>query len=314
MTCDPLPPVGPPPPPGRCPLCGGLGPQPQRPLAIRFAEDVPPARPAAEQPPHPQNDVSLFDNPVIGGRLTIVVLCYGAFPDLARRCLGSILTTIPPDRVDVWTVANACSEDTLAYLRSLPTTRRFEFPENPKKYPVLRRLLHEADGVSTPYLVWFDDDSYVVRPDWLTSLLTRILEHHDSGGRLYGWTHIHDLKLFMRPDHDPREWFREAPWWRNRPLRSRRAYPAEDPEHGTVIEFVPGGFWAIHVPSAVAADIPDRRLVHNGGDITIGEQIHQAGWRIIPFNRNHEYVRVSGASRRGYSERFPWAGRTTVVL
>ena len=39
-----------------------------------------------------------------------------------------------------------------------------------------------------------------------------------------------------------------------------------------------------------AANIPDVRLGHNGGDITIGEQMHQAGFGIRQWNRGKSLV------------------------
>jgi hypothetical protein len=57
------------------------------------------------------------------------------------------------------------------------------------------------------------------------------------------------------------------------------------------------------------ADIPDRRLMHNGGDITIGEQIHQAGYGIKQWNKNKSLIACPSreqGGRRGVSQRFPW--------
>ena len=53
-------------------------------------------------------------------------------------------------------------------------------------------------------------------------------------------------------------------------------------------------------------NIPDPRLSHNGGDITIGEQIWQGGFSIAQFNERRQFVRTSDNSRRGFSETFQW--------
>ena len=44
---------------------------------------------------------------------------------------------------------------------------------NLHKLPMMRRLFHEPP-IETKWIVWFDDDSYVRRADWLTSLAVAI--------------------------------------------------------------------------------------------------------------------------------------------
>jgi len=61
-----------------------------------------------------------------------------------------------------------------------------------------------------------------------------------------------------------------------------------------------------------AADIPDARLVHNGGDITCGEAVRQAGGKLQFFNVDKEYVWCPSAQDGGHEERpclFPGARR-----
>lgn len=273
--------------------------RPQQPASLALPAEPVPAAPGAGPP-------SAIDHPHVGGKFTCFVLCYGDHPDLAKRCLDSILNTTPPGRLDLRVAANACSDRTLAYLRGLPLSRLYVYAENRKKYPVMRDVFRDpACPVQTEYLLWFDDDSYVTHPQWLERLAETIAANHQHGGRHYGWLHIHDVKMFAKGGHDPRRWFQAAPWWKGRHMRVRGT-KTEAP-NGTVIEFVPGSFWALHTRAMLEADIPDSRLVHNGGDATIGEQIHQAGYKTVGFNKDRQFVYTSGAPRRGYSERFPWA-------
>ena len=276
--------------------------RPQPPASLALPAEPPPAAPGLGPP-------SVLDHPHVGGRLTCFVLCYGDHPDLAKRCLESILSTAPPGRLDLRVAANACSDATLGYLRGLPLTRLYVYAENRKKYPVMRDVFRDpACPVTTEYLLWFDDDSYVTHPQWLERLAETIAANHDHGGRHYGWLHIHDVKMFARNGHDPLAWFKAAPWWRGKGLRVRGT-KTEAP-NGSVIEFVPGSFWALHTRTMLEADIPDSRLVHNGGDCTIGEQIHQAGYKTVGFNKDRQFVYTSGSPRRGFSESFPWRGPT----
>ncbi len=80
--------------------------------------------------------------------------------------------------------------------------------------------------------------------------------------------------------------------------------------HGTCIDFVVGWAWLAHVESLKAAAVPDERLNHNGGDITIGEQFYQAGFGMAEWNKGKSQLTCPSreqGGRRGYSERFPWA-------
>jgi hypothetical protein len=79
--------------------------------------------------------------------------------------------------------------------------------------------------------------------------------------------------------------------------------------NGSQIVFATGGFWALAVETHPGkADVPDPRLNHNGGDITIGEQVNQAGGKVKDFSRGKTPVCWSDAARRGFREPFPWAG------
>ena len=59
-------------------------------------------------------------------------------------------------------------------------------------------------------------------------------------------------------------------------------------------------------PDVIVSDLPDTRLIHNGGDICIGEQIYQSGFKMKQFNESKQYIHTSAAPRRGYREKFPW--------
>ena len=70
------------------------------------------------------------------------------------------------------------------------------------------------------------------------------------------------------------------------------------------------------VDAIKTANIPDRRLNHNGGDICIGEQIHQSGYKMSMFNKGKVFVHTpkkDQGGRRGYEEDFPWAHHHAVV-
>jgi hypothetical protein len=268
--------------------------------------------PAAGEDP----GLGLLDHPYLGGKVTAFACCWGDHHALAKRCVDSILETVPARRLDLRVGANQVCDKTRAYLEGFPPgviTKVYydrgdpNDPKARKKYPCMRQMFWDPEcPIVTPYVVWFDDDSWAADKGWLAQLARAVVDNHGHGCRMYGTKFYHDLTPYRSSGYSPERWFRSAPWWTGRPLRVRGNPNLESP-NGTVIEFVTGGFWALAAEVLRAADVPDTRLRHNGGDVTIGEQVHQAGFKIKDFSRDKKPVRWSDAKRRGYREDFPWA-------
>lgn len=262
------------------------------------------------QPKHPAaqgGKLQVLDNPIIGGKITVCVLLYGEdHHALHRRCLNSICQTVPPSRIDLRVACNQVGLETTNYLNTLPVTKQYVDHKNRRKYPAMRQMFFDAQQpIETNYVIWFDDDSYVLNPDWLSILAQTIVNQkpRDKIG-MYGYKMFHPLDLTQRPGGpDPRAWFKAAKWFKNLDFRNKQGRGVPN---GSKIHFVVGGFWAISREAIIACDIPDARLNHNGGDITIGEQLYQGGYKMKQFNENKQYVKTSGAPRRGFRERFPF--------
>lgn len=257
-------------------------------------------------------DDPVFEHPLIGGKFTVFVLCYGNYPELARRCIDGILRSTPAGRVQLRILLNECSKATLDYIRTLPYVGKVYLSEtNILKYPLMRRAFYDAlFPIETPYLVWFDDDSYPADPKWLSLLAQQIIVRHPKGDRLFGWEYMHDLKIFAKHGHRPDRWFTQASWYRGEQWLARKGTPATN---GSLIPFVAGGFWALHTETMRQAQIPDARLTHHGGDIVIGAQVQQAGFGIGNWNIGKKYVHTSGHEPRGASMKpgtkpYPWKG------
>ena len=253
----------------------------------------------------------IMDHPTIGGQVTFCTLCYGPHTDLAKRCLTSVLETVPAARLDIRVATNDADPETVEYLQSLSLTKLYINRTNRKKYPVMREMFwDESCPIKTSYVVWFDDDSFVVHAKWLTTLCQSIIDNHRHGSRLYGIKFRHDLSMYnkhCKPGQDPADWFREADWYAGHGFRTRNS--SAPAPNGSIIDFVAGGFMALGVDAIRRGNIPDKRLLHNGGDITIGEQVRQAGFKIKMFNKGKSHVHSSGHERRGFHERFQWDPR-----
>ena len=273
----------------------------------------------AHQKVHPQEltprgvgtvlrNLSILDNPIIGGKITVCVLCYGPHPDLARRCLTDILKTVPRDRLDLRIAANAVVPETLDYLRTLSGAKLYINSDNRHKYPVMRDMFwDEQRPLETNYVLWFDDDTWVVRPNWLEELAHIIVNNHPLGYRMFGNIMYHDLAIYGKNGGRPDTWFRAGSWYRGKNFRLRGNQ--QETPNGSIIDFAVGWCWALATEAIRLADVPDRRLNHNGGDITIGEQLHQAGFLLKQWNKGKSAIACPSreqGGRRGFSEKFPW--------
>ena len=261
-----------------------------------------------EESPTIQRKLAVMDDPIIGGKLTVCVLCYGPHTELARKCLGSLFASIPADRLDVRVATNQAPQATIDYLRTLPITKLYINSENRHKYPVMREMFYdEKRPIETNYFMWLDDDTWVVKPQWIDDLCQTIINNHHYNFRMYGNLMYHDLKHYSKSGGRPDQWFKAAKWYRNKQFRVRGGQ-VEAP-NGSVIDFAVGWCWAMETAAMRAANVPCSRLGHNGGDITIGEQMHQAGYGIKQWNRGKSLIACPSreqGGRRGYSERFPW--------
>lgn len=280
----------------------------------------PPKLPREFVPPPRGEDAAfkVLDHPVLGGKVTICALTWGDNLKLIQSCLDSIIATVPKHRRDIRVALNQPSAASRAYVHSLidngDVTKlyadlgRADDPKARKKYPAMRQLFwDEEKPIETKYLLWFDDDSRPVHKHWLPQLAEKIILNHKHNGALYGRKLFHDLAAYSKHGHRPDAWFKDADWWRQVPLRLRgteRLGP-----NGSCIDFVAGWFWALNVEVMRLANIPDPRLWHNGGDITIGAQVHQLGYKVIEFNGDKKFVftpKKEDGGRRGWSEAFPW--------
>lgn len=267
-----------------------------------------PFKPRAGEPP----EFAALDHPYVGGKFTLFVLGYGDHLDLVQRCLTSILNTCPRHRFDLRVALNQPSGRVEEYVGGLRdagvVTRVYTDHGDRRKYPAMRTMFwDDSCKIETPYVCWFDDDSWCRRADWMVLLARAIVKNHPHQGRLYGAWHYHDLMGVTRPGAAREAWFKAAPWWRGRPLFSgngRRLAP-----NGSQIVFASGGFWALATHVIREQDIPDVRLRHNGGDVTLGAQVTQGGYKVVDFSPKpgKEVIAWSDAPRRGFQEKFPWA-------
>jgi GT2 family glycosyltransferase len=198
--------------------------------------------------------------------VTVCVLCYGDHPDLARRILGSLRSFTEERAMRLRLGLNAVSDRTRAVVYELIAELEPEVLVDSKanlfKLPMMRRLFYDQP-LATPWTIWFDDDSYVYRSDWLTTLFwhSQLRPDVDMWGK----------RLFVRVDKECRSFVREASWFRGLEL-------TPDPQEGMYrMDFIAGGFWAIRTRCLHRVGWPEARLLHFGDDYMLGEALRQNG-------------------------------------
>lgn len=266
-------------------------------------------KPVAKNEKEPGN-FDILDHPYIGGKFTLFVLGFGDNLEILERCIDSIINTCPRHRYDLRVALNQPSPRVMNYVQKLGDIVTEIYPDfkDRKKYPAMREMFHDpCRPIETPYLCWFDDDSWCRKKDWMVLLAQSIIANHSHQGRLYGAWMFHELLANTREGALRERWFQAATWWKGKPLYTgsgKRLAP-----NGSQIVFASGGFWALSTEVMQKAGIPDERLNHNGGDITIGCQVTQAGYKVVDFSPRprKEIIAWSDAPRRGYREGFPWS-------
>lgn len=220
-------------------------------------------------------------------KFTICVLLYGDFPALAERCLRSITETVAARDLNLRVGLNAVSPAVRDWVRSwVPEDSITESRENIFKYPLMRKMLYDKP-VTTDYIMWFDDDSYLSGFEVRTGSekwLQRV-EHAMVNADMIG-------SPYMIPwQGKQREFVRQQPW-----------YAGKDPASRQHIKFITGGWWTIRTAVLYKYGYPWPELEHCGGDTMLGELCHQQGLRLHTFNTG-VLVNADGAGRQGKSAR-----------
>ncbi len=231
--------------------------------------------------------------------ITICVLCHGDYPELARRCLGSIAALEDWSLVDEMRIGlNAVSAETGAIVANLardcPVPVVSYMPEggrNVGKYPLMRRMFRDP-LITSSRIMWLDDDSFIKIPtaSWLEQAWA-LANTATVLGSVYRTLELNQAHARQIAEHA---------WFTGRPL-------ADDPT-GLRATFVTGGWWIANTYFLCEWDYPFACLHHRGGDILLGILCRQRGGKIMHFNTgvciNADALgRESKAPRRGVSLR-----------
>jgi hypothetical protein len=231
-------------------------------------------------------------------QVTACVLLYGDYPQLAARCLGPRLLALAKSQdIELRVATNAIGKNTDRFLRDVwgrgLIAKIYKNEQNRNKYPVMRDMFHDPDRpITTPYIMWFDDDSCLVDNGmppqaWLNLALGQM-----DGVAQLGSTYT------MHLVGNQHLWMRDQPWYTGRVDLQR--------EHNC--RFCTGGWWITRTELIQQFNWPIPELNHNGGDLLYSQILQQQGLRLKRFNSGvwinaDDKGKESNAPRRGTDHR-----------
>jgi hypothetical protein len=222
-------------------------------------------------------------------KLTICVLMYGNFEGLHHRVIEGIVKNTDKSKYRLIAGCNEVCQPTLNWLPGYLSGVDHEImvePKNIYKYPFMRKMFEK---VTTPWVLWFDDDSSVSDPAWLPQLMSFIAAAPAEK------VHCVGHKYYAAINHLTENWIKAASWYKGKTIQFRGEQ--------RVLTFATGGWWAASMEAIRKVNWPDPRLKHNGGDATFGEALRQND--MLTKNIRVVGVKVNDARRRGYSESYP---------
>lgn len=218
-------------------------------------------------------------------RFTICVLHYGDYPQLARRVMESLYREPWMSQLDLRVGSNAVSETTRSYLKEFRERWTGDWlwldsRENSFKYPLMRLLLRHKP--LRPYCMWFDDDSFILPsapPTWFADVATAMQSAAMVGS------------LWVKKAGRQAEFYRQQAWYRGKPIPHK-------------VKFATGGWWTIRSEILLQFDWPPANMLHNGGDMALGELLRQNDLPLVKFDSHlainaDDSLKCSSAKRRG---------------
>jgi len=219
---------------------------------------------------------------------SIFVAFYGDHPDLCRRFLARLYRHTPTEGLWLRVGLNEVCQETVDVVEA--ASREFgnigvhSEPRNVFKCPLMAKLF-AFRPIETEWVVWFDDDSYPYRDDWLPGLKLRMEVRPEVD--------VWGNPFFTEADEAAVQFIRSADWYRGVPFDHRK--PSGERTERPLLSFVEGGFWAARTRVIRELGWPDRRLVQNEEDYMFGEALRQNGFKI---GRYKSGVRINEAERR----------------
>lgn len=233
--------------------------------------------------------------------VTACSLLYGDYYDMHARHLNGVINTTGGN-VKLRVFCNQVGRTTRSlvdrYVREKKIDVAYFEDKNINKYPAMRKMFFDKDKpITTPWVMWFDDDTMVdVDGQWFSKLCRTTLDVTQNNP-LVAMVGVAPCHYSLTPQKAI--WIRSAPWYKGRPFRDSAGREG----HGCdKIHFLCGSFWVMRTDVIQELNIPDGRLNHNGGDVAIGEMLYQNGYSTYAWLKQKGTIIWSSHKRRGFAE------------
>jgi hypothetical protein len=238
--------------------------------------------------------------------VTICVLVYGHYPQLARRTIESIRTHCARPLCRLNVAANAVGPETRDYLGQLDSEgvidRLIISESNLNKCPMMAQMF---DGIETEFIWWFDDDSYIIDS---VALPERLRVARSAPAHLVMWGHVFFFgsETDFSYGTDVIGYVKRAPWFRGKEPPSWAPGGKGEFDYGGRGTgdgrwfFPTGGCWFIRTQAIRELGWPDPRLIKRNDDVFLGEAIRQQGWEFQDIGPCG--VAINTEPRRGKGE------------
>lgn len=166
---------------------------------------------------------------------------------------------------------------------------------NSHKYPMMRRLFYDPDRpITTPYVMWFDDDSYIKdetvgsKPAFLHQVHDVLKQQHEQAVAICGAVY------HIQMQGGQINWIKDQTWYGGSKVNKKA-------------RFVTGGWWAGDFSFIKEQNYPWPYLDHRGGDVMLGQLIHQQKRTIVNFRDGlainaDDNGNESKSTRRGFDQ------------
>lgn len=242
-------------------------------------------------------------NERIGGKITFFLYVTGSNIDTQKLCIESLKRTLPREYVDLRVIANEIGVDTLNLIRELNPDYVYRHGKRKPRYTAMREAFWDSHNpIKTNYVIWMEDIARVAHLNWFNTLIDDIIKQPDNVG-IFGMRKVYPFRL--QNNKNPCNWFKSASWYKGVHFLTERGSPAPN---GSTVHFCDHWFWAMKTQAIRECNIPCPRIEDRGGDIVIGEQLHQSGYKIKDFNVGKALIYAPASSLKNASGvgKFPW--------
>lgn len=221
--------------------------------------------------------------------VTICTLAYGDYPTLIQRCIESIQKCCDRSQYQLIVGANAVSDETRSYLEQCRQDKVIDDiiwrDENINKCPMMALMFEK---VTTKYIWWFDDDSYVCRKD---ALEKRVNMAEASSHDVVMWGHQYFVTLEdFSQGTNVQKFIKSASWYGGKPIPTTQERWL----------FITGGNWFVKTDAIRKIQWPDSRLIKAADDVLICEAFRQQGLQCQDIGACGVFINT--AKRRGSGE------------